>query len=99
MVKAMYRALQKELIQWQKARKHEPILLHGACQVGKTFLIEHVAKENFQHFMNINFELMPEMCGCFDDIAPKAILANIKAITRQAIIPGKTLLFFDEIQL
>ena len=75
-----------------------PILLRGARQVGKTYLVNALAKQYFSSFVEINFELNPEYKDCFTSLEPQNILNNIKAITKAKIIPGETLLFLDEVQ-
>ncbi len=62
---AISRILQKELVQWRRAEKHEPILLRGARQVGKTFMVEQFANDEFQTLININFELPRLIRGVF----------------------------------
>jgi predicted AAA+ superfamily ATPase len=75
-----------------------PLLLRGARQVGKTFIVEYLGKNYFKHFVNINFELEPEYNDCFQTLKPEEIINSISALSRQSITPGETLLFFDEIQ-
>ena len=92
------RQIIKELISWADAPHHLPLLLRGARQVGKTFVIEQLAASRFSHFININFELEPEYCHCFVSLKPEDIINSIQTLCRQKIIPGTTLLFLDEIQ-
>ena len=92
------RQIIKELISWADAPHHLPLLLRGARQVGKTFVIEQLAASRFSHFININFELEPEYCHCFESLKPEDIINSIQMLCRQKIIPGITLLFLDEIQ-
>lgn len=94
----MRRAILNDLINWANSPNFMPLLLRGARQVGKTFVVEQFAQAQFQHFLNINFELEPEYCECFESLKPTDIINAIQAIKRQAIIPGSTLLFLDEIQ-
>ncbi len=75
-----------------------PLLLRGARQVGKTFVVEQLAARRFRQFININFELEPEYCDCFQSFKPDDIINAIQAISRQKITAGDTLLFLDEIQ-
>jgi uncharacterized protein len=94
----MQRLLLQELEKWRNAQKFDPILLRGARQVGKTYLVEQFARLHFKSFININFEYQPEFKQCFVQLDPEKILANITLWTRQKILPGETLLFLDEIQ-
>ena len=94
----MQRELLNYLLNWQQNRLHLPLLLRGARQVGKTYLIEQFGKTNFDKFININFEMSPEYISCFSTLKPNEIINKIEIMYNQEIIPGKTLLFLDEIQ-
>lgn len=94
----MQRDIENDLRDWKNQPDRMPLLLRGARQVGKTFVIKKFAESHFENCVTINFELSPEMARCFDDLAPKTILTNIALVTQQVINPGKTLLFLDEIQ-
>lgn len=94
----MQRMLEDTLTKWKSSEMRSPLLLSGARQVGKTFLITKFAKENFSSFVNINFDLYPEYKQCFSTLQPTEINNLISAINRQGIVPGETLLFLDEIQ-
>ncbi len=94
----MQRELTTELIKWQKKSEHLPLLLRGARQVGKTYLVEQFGKNNFTNTVSINFELSPEYLACFETLKPAEILTKIEVISQQKIISGETLLFLDEIQ-
>ena len=92
------RSVDSVLIKWKTDSKHKPLLVRGARQVGKTQTIRKLG-EIFDHFIEINFEESPRLKGLFsDDLSPVAICENIAAIYKTSIVPGKTLLFFDEIQ-
>lgn len=60
--------------------------------------MEQFASANFSHFININFELEPDYADCFQTLKPREIINKILLKQNTPIIPGKTLLFFDEIQ-
>ena len=75
-----------------------PLIVRGARQVGKTYIIESFGKEEFDHCLTINFEESPKFQTCFKDLDPVAILNQIGLISQQRVIPGKSLLFFDEVQ-
>ncbi len=75
-----------------------PLIIRGARQVGKTYAVENLGKTYFSHFVTVDFELQPKLALCFDDLDPKKILLQIEARLACRIIPGKTLLFLDEIQ-
>lgn len=94
----MQRDIVKNLIQWQKQENHLPILLRGARQVGKSYLVEHFGQEYFEDLITVNFEFQPVFKTCFNTLDPKEIIKTLSLITKKEITPGKTLLFLDEIQ-
>ncbi len=94
----MKRLVNKYLSDWRVSRTRKPLLMRGARQVGKTHAVRKLG-EAFEHILEINFEKKPELCNVFEkDLDPKRILIALTAVFKQAIIPGKTLLFFDEVQ-
>lgn len=95
----MKRTLEKELIDWKERSDRKPLLVRGARQIGKTFLIEKFARQNFESVVTVNFEELREARLSFEgDLSPSYILRDLSTRLRKPIIPGKTLLFFDEIQ-
>ena len=85
---------------WKENHSQECLLVKGARQIGKTFLVEKLGREEYESFVEFNFVLDPTACDIFtgslkaDDLATK-----ISAfIGRQRLIPGRTLIFLDEIQ-
>lgn len=87
-----------ELEKWKAESKHKPLLIRGARQVGKTKTIREFGKK-FDNIVEINFEQSPRLKALFaDELSPANICENIAVIYKTSIIPGKTLLFFDEIQ-
>ncbi len=86
------------LLDWKKRPNRKPILLRGARQVGKTHLVREVGN-TFESFAEINFEQSPELKKIFNkDLDPQRILRDLDIALGSNIIPGQTLLFFDEIQ-
>lgn len=86
------------LEQWAKRKDHKPMLLRGARQVGKSTAVRHLG-ETFDNFVEINFEKQPEYKNVFKrDLVVSRIISEISALCAIPIVPGKTLLFFDEIQ-
>jgi uncharacterized protein len=94
----LHRHLEKDLRHWMSQTPRKPLLIRGARQVGKSSLVESFADQHFEHTVVVNFELEPELAACFENLQPSAICQAISAIKKQPIIPGKTLLFLDEIQ-
>lgn len=94
----LLRTLEQSLIEWKSSPIRKPLLLRGARQVGKSFLVKAFAARNFEHLVTINFELTPEFKACFHSLKPEDICTALKVLQATPIIPGKTLLFLDEIQ-
>jgi len=94
----MKRYIDDYLLQWKSNARRKPLLLRGARQVGKTYAVRSLGK-SFKSCVEINFELMPEMGKVFEkDLQPDRIIRDISYLLEKDIIPGETLLFFDEIQ-
>jgi len=96
----MQRLINQPLKDWAEATRRKPLILRGARQVGKTYAVNALASEKFQQkLVTIDFERTPRLVKIFvQDLDPRRILSELELVTGQAIIPGKTLLFFDEIQ-
>jgi len=95
----MKRAIEKDLKDWKEREDRKPLLVRGARQVGKTFIIEKFGKENFESSITINFEEMKDLKGAFQaNLDPALIIRDLSTRMKTPIIPGKTLLFLDEIQ-
>lgn len=94
----MKRQIFDSLLEWKKDENRKVLLLRGARQVGKTYIVRELAKE-FTQYIEINFEKNEEVRSFFDqNLDPERICMNLSAYTRIPIIEGKTLVFFDEIQ-
>ncbi len=92
------RNIDKELLSWKNNSVRKPLLLRGARQVGKTETVRNLAK-SFDNFLELNFEENKQIHALFEnDLFPDEICENLSAIYNVSIVPGKTLLFFDEIQ-
>lgn len=95
----MQRNLMKKLVSWKYKKDKSPLLLLGARQVGKTFLLNQFAKENYKDIVYINFENNPNKKNMFDkDLNPQRIIEEIELDIFKKIIPEQTLIIFDEIQ-
>ncbi|MCB1118426.1 MAG: ATP-binding protein [Chlamydiia bacterium] len=94
----MERFVEKELLKWKMQKHRVPLIVRGARQIGKTFVIEKFGKEYFKHFIKINFERDPKAESCFQSLNPTEILSALEIYTRQEIHAEETLLFLDEIQ-
>ena len=75
------------------------LLVTGARQVGKTFAVRKIGKEVFEQMVEINFIEQPDAVELFSHPKSAAeLLMRISAFTRKKLVPGKTLIFFDEVQ-
>ncbi len=93
-----------ELLRWKERRRTEQLrkclMLKGARQVGKSFIVQAFGKKEYASFLTIDFFRQPEMKGIFDgELTADEILKRITAYVRSfELIPGDTLIFLDEIQ-
>lgn len=93
------RNIDRYLSEWRESRTHKPLLLRGARQVGKSSAIRHLG-EAFEYFVEVNFERDSEISAVFNgNLKPQEIASRLSAFYGIPIIPGKTLLFLDEIQV
>ena len=94
----MHRIIHNELKNWKISDNRKPLVLRGARQIGKTTCIRQFAKD-FDSYVEINFEQMKQVHALFDgDLDPQKVLIDLQVLMKQQIIPGQTLLFFDELQ-
>lgn len=94
----MRRTIEPILKEWKTQNHRLPIILRGARQVGKSFIVEKFGRENFKSVVICNFEFRPELINCFDNLDPVSICAKLEIAFKIRIVPGETLLFLDEIQ-
>ena len=95
----MRRYIMDKLIDWKKRANRKPLILKGARQVGKTYILKEFGKENYENIAYFNFdhdEALKELFLNTKD--PKRILEQLVFATGKSIKPEKTLIFFDEIQ-
>ena len=95
----MRRKLEKELSEWKDRKEHLPILLRGARQVGKSYLVERFGKSFFEDVAVVDLENRPDLRQVFSVREPSEILSRLSLSLGKPIVPGKSLLFLDEIQL
>jgi len=96
---SMQRLLIKDLINWKNKKNRQPLMLKGARQVGKTWLLNEFGRTAFDDVLYINFENAPGLKESFNgDISPKRIIDLLGALHGKKIKPQETLLIFDEVQ-
>lgn len=86
------------LVHWLNSKARKPLIIRGARQVGKTWLIRDLAHSQDRRLLELNFEKRPEFESLFSSNDPKEIIINIAAATGSKIDPSKSILFLDEIQ-
>lgn len=88
------------LKQWKATKQKECLLVCGARQIGKTFIIEDFARKNYESFVELNFEQFPALKSAFDgELTVAEMIKRISVFIPSArFVPHKTLIFFDEIQ-
>lgn len=91
----------QQLRQWVKATVGRmPLLLYGARQVGKTYVMQELGSEQFKNTVYVNFEAEQNIRAFFDaDIHANAVIRLLEQYFHTMIIPGETLIIFDEIQM
>ena len=95
----MNRFLIRELIVWKNSSNRKPLIIQGARQVGKTWLMKEFGKQEFQQVVYLNFESSSRLKNLFTiDFNIERIITIIEIETNQKITPENTLLIFDEIQ-
>ena len=95
----MERKIIKDLIKWKESKNRKPLIIHGARQVGKTYILKQFGKENYDNLIYVNFETNQEFSSQISDtIDAKYIINKLELFYGEKIVPGKTLIFFDEIQ-
>jgi len=95
----MKRFIEDILIKWKDEKGRKPLILSGARQVGKSYVIEQNFARHFEQLLSINFEKQPEFLSCFESgYDPARILRKIEALAGRRLTIGRTLLFFDEVK-
>jgi len=95
----MTRLALEKLLKWKNKLGHKPLIIQGARQVGKTWLMKEFGRANYQNTAYIWFENNERMANLFSgDMLTDRLMLGLEAEVRQKIIPGKTLIIFDEIQ-
>ena len=95
----MKRTLMESLVAWKNKPERMPLILYGARQVGKTWLIKEFGVRYFDDTLYINFEIDTTLAKDFEtNLDPARLINLLEAFTGRTIIADKTLIVFDEIQ-
>lgn len=94
------RKIEQELINWKNREDKMCLVIKGARQVGKTFIVNKFSRENYAHFTYINFDENPAYSTIFDgDFDIETLIKQISLrVPNAQLVPGQTLIFLDEIQ-
>lgn len=95
----MRRFILDELINWKKSKYRKPLILKGARQIGKTYILKEFGEKEYEGVAYFNFDHDEDLYNLFTDTKdPKRLLEQLSFIYGKAILPEKTLIIFDEIQ-
>lgn len=95
----MYRTAIEKLYNWKTSKYRKPLILEGARQVGKTWLLKEFGKQAYKDTIYINFDSNPRMNELFSyDLNPERLIMGIELYANKKIDSENTLLIFDEIQ-
>lgn len=95
----MERLIMEKLKKWKESNYRKPLILKGARQVGKTYILKQFGKENYENVAYFNFDHDENLQKLFENTKnPKRILEQLTFAFGKAILPEKTLIIFDEIQ-
>ncbi len=96
--KYYHRNIDAELLAWSKEENRKTLLIRGARQVGKSTAVRHLG-ESFKYYLEVNFDDQKQVHYLFEQsLLPQEICEQLSLLFRVPIVPGETLLFFDEIQ-
>ena len=89
----------QELVAWKSSEDRKPMVLKGARQVGKTWLMKEFGQNYYDSYVYFNFDEEDELKSIFEaNKNPQRIIELLSLIAGEKILPGKTLIIFDEIQ-
>lgn len=95
----MKREIYAQLLEWKNSARRKPLVLYGARQVGKTYILKEFGRNEYDNLVYVNCFKNPEIETLFDgDANAERILLGLAAYSNQKILPGKTLVFLDEAQ-
>lgn len=95
----IYRKIFSDLKNWKEQKIHKPILLKGARQIGKTWVMEQFGSECFKYTAKFDFNRQPELRNAFlKSKEPNRIIKELSVYSEVPLIEGETLIIFDEIQ-
>ena len=95
----MRRRITESLIAWKNAPAHKPLILQGARQAGKSYILEEFGRQHYKNYIKVSLDLVPEVRNFLkDNINPLEIIAYLESLYNTRILPHETLVILDEIQ-
>ncbi len=95
----MEREFYQKLLKWKGSNLRKPLVLRGARQVGKTYILTKFAQQEYDDHIYINFDETPHFASFFnEDLDPDRIIKELTIYFKKTIHPGSTLIVLDEIQ-
>lgn len=95
----MYRMAMENLLAWKQSRRRKPLIIEGARQVGKTWLMKEFGRQAYGDTVYINFDSNARMAELFaSDLDTKRLVLGLELYAGRKIDPEKALLIFDEVQ-
>jgi len=95
----MKRTITEKLIKWKNSKNRKPLILKGARQVGKTYILKEFGRNYYKNIAYFNFDHDINLNNLFENTKdPKRILEQLSLVASKKINPNDTLIFFDEIQ-
>jgi|AntRauTorckE6833_2_1112554.scaffolds.fasta_scaffold00365_20 predicted AAA+ superfamily ATPase len=95
----MERLIESYLRDWTYNTRRKPLIIRGARQVGKTWIVDKLGKDNFKYYLKVNPEKERGVKSIFQSRDPKLIISELSALYNTPVIENETLLFIDEVQL
>lgn len=93
------REITTSLSRWKESKERKPLIIQGARQIGKTWIMKEFGKRHYEHTAYFNFDASEELCREFENTKdPSRLLGILGLYTEQPIEPERTLIIFDEIQ-
>ncbi len=94
----MKRTIYDSLLEWKNKKNRKPLILYGARQTGKTWILKEFGKNEYQNVAYINCDNNPILSGSFFDFDTERLIRTFSAVTNEVIRKEETLIILDEIQ-
>ena len=95
----MYRIAIEKLLKWRESKRRKPLIIEGARQVGKTWLMKEFGRQAYADALYVNFDANSRMAELFaSDLDTDRLLMGLELYAGRKIDPDRTLMIFDEVQ-